>query len=254
MPHQTLIQSRTQQAIERLAEIALRIAAEASGLLARLEFEDGDLKATKRNLQVVDAVRRRVAEMGDDLGAPVIRDALYGEIDTLVAEALADFPQIPSDFRPEIANDLRRVLDGAADEVVKVLNQDAPADVARALRQVLTGALPSDNLVATVARGLQTSLSRAATAIDRGLRQVTENAVRATAEDAELPDGEVFVFVYEGPDDSRTRPYCDVRVGKYLTAKQVSGLDPTERYNCRHQPVPLLRSDAQARGIQPFEG
>lgn len=255
MPVETLIAARTSRTIERLAEIALRVAAEAAGLLAQIETDaEGRVVDSRANLRRVDAVRLRVAELADALGAPVVRDAMLGELDVLVAEALADYPQIPSDFRPEVANDLRRALEGAVDEVVRVLREDAPDDVARALRQVVTGALPSEELTRQVARGLQTSLSRAAVAIDRGLREVSERAVVATAEDAATPDGDRFVYVYEGPDDGRQRPYCDARVGRYLTAAQARALEPRERYNCRHNPVPILLSDARAQGIRPFRG
>lgn len=61
------------------------------------------------------------------------------------------------------------------------------------------------------------------------------------------------LYLYVGPDDDITRPFCEARVGKVYTLDEIKdwdneqGLDPLiycGGYNCRHQLSPISLEDA----------
>jgi len=62
------------------------------------------------------------------------------------------------------------------------------------------------------------------------------------------------LFVYLGPDDDITRPFCEARVGQVFTRQEIDewdngqGLDAAiycGGYNCRHQLSPISEEDAK---------
>jgi hypothetical protein len=71
------------------------------------------------------------------------------------------------------------------------------------------------------------------------------------------------LFVYLGPDDDITRPFCEARVGQVFTRQEIDewdngqGLDAAiycGGYNCRHQLSPISEEDAKREyGYQASE-
>lgn len=62
------------------------------------------------------------------------------------------------------------------------------------------------------------------------------------------------LFVYLGPDDEVTRPFCEARVGKVWTRQEIDEWDNGQDldaaiycggYNCRHQLSPISEEDAE---------
>lgn len=75
---------------------------------------------------------------------------------------------------------------------------------------------------------------------------------------AEAVPSEQRFYLFLGPDDRITRPFCDVCNGYAFTAAQRSGLDNGQGlsvkrfcggYNCRHTWVVITRAYAEERGI-----
>lgn len=66
-------------------------------------------------------------------------------------------------------------------------------------------------------------------------------------------------FLYIGPDDGLTRPFCDVLLNKWLSRKEISKLRNGQLpgvyrtrggYNCRHSWMPLFGGQAEDEGIE----
>ena len=68
-------------------------------------------------------------------------------------------------------------------------------------------------------------------------------------------DAGIDLYLYEGPDDGVTRPFCEALVGKIVTLQDLDGMDndcdlrPVSRflggYRCRHSLSPLALEEAQ---------
>ncbi|MGB1373626.1 MAG: hypothetical protein ACPG6R_10930 [Aequoribacter sp.] len=231
-----------------LTEVAARVARELAALVAQLDSAGGVTQNTRHNLNQVRAIRQQVREIAEQEALPAVLESLRGELPKIVQETLADYPQLGR-FAPQITGDLVRLASGIEAEIAEVLTSQAPDALAKAMRASITGALSMQDLQSEVARALDTTLGRAAVAIDRGVRDFHEGALIRQSEIAsELIDGD-FLFLYVGPDDTRTRPYCDARLDKVLTRADVEALDPTERYNCRHRPVPVLSSEVAGMAL-----
>lgn len=70
-------------------------------------------------------------------------------------------------------------------------------------------------------------------------------------------DAGIELFLYSGPDDSLTRPFCDARLGKVFNRSQIEEWDNEQGlpadiylggYNCRHELVPVDEETAKELG------
>lgn len=238
-----------------LREISARLQSEVATLAANLDTTGGVLDSTKYNLSNLVEIRRQVAAVAEREGLSDIVTALRRELPEVVRLVLAEYDMDLGAFKADITRELVAVLQGQEQEIAQAIVKGTSSEVERAMRHAMTGALDVAELQSRVAQALNTSLGRAAVTIDRAVREVGDRALVAAGEAASeaLGDDE-FVYIYEGPDDVATRPYCDARVGKYLTLEQAQALEPRKRFRCRHVPAPKLLSEAIAEGIQPFGG
>ena len=239
-----------------LTQLAKRLQAEMDALVAVLDSTSGTLDSTRYNLNQVAQIRSQVLEVANTRGIADVVGQFRAELPSIVRETLRDFPEL-GQFAPEITGDLMRVLEGQQDDIARVLSSVAADEIGDAVSASVTGALDLSDATKAVADAIDTTLGRAAVTIDRAVRDFHETTLSAQAANASelLPEGEEFIFLYSGPSDSITRPYCAARVGRYLTSSQVADLDPTERYNCRHRPIPVLLSEAAEEGpVQRFTG
>lgn len=78
---------------------------------------------------------------------------------------------------------------------------------------------------------------------------------------ARLQQGGAVLMVYTGPDDKKTRPFCDAIVGKAFTPEQVADMDNGQTgagsvesegggYRCRHGWVTIDAADAADLGVE----
>lgn len=248
----------TTEAIRRISSVLLQIAArleaEVAALVAELDTKGGVLENTAHNASNIARIRQQVADVAEREGVPRVVEMLRQELPEVVRQVMAQHP-VPAEFSVDVTRELLTVLQGQEQEIAAAIVDGASSEVAAAMRHAVSGAVDVRTLQARVSRALDTSLGRAAVALDRAVREMGDRAlVAAGAEASELLDADEFVYVYEGPDDAVTRPYCDARVGRYLTADQARALEPRERFNCRHVPTPRLLSEVIAEGVQPFEG
>lgn len=248
-----------EQARARLAQVLLEVAErlenELARLVAALDTTGGTLDSTRENLRQVALLRGEVQAIAEEQAIPRVIEALRAEIPGVVQAAVSELPELGV-FAPQIEADLVAAIANEEREVLRAIVDGVSSDAERTLRAAITGALDVRALQASFADVLDTTMGRAAVALDRAVREYSEASVRGMGRSANeaLEGTDELVYEYVGPNDSRTRAYCDARVGRYLTQAQADALDPTERFNCRHTPAPLLLSDARAKGLLPFKG
>lgn len=233
-----------------LREIAERLEQEIAALTADLDTKSGSLEQTKYNTANVARIRQRVAEVAEEVGANQVTAILRQELPDVIKAVLAQ-NEMPLEFTADVQQDLMRIMRGMELEVTQAIVQGTSGEVASAVRSAVTGGMDYAGLRAKVAGALDTSLGRAATGLDRAVREMGDRALIEAGKQA--PGGE-WVYLYEGPKDGANRPYCAARVGRYMTADQADALDPRERFGCRHVPVPIPLEIAQQDGYQPFSG
>lgn len=238
-----------------LQQLADRLTAEVAQLAVLLDSDEGVLQSTRYNASNVARIRQQVAATAEAEGVTAVVEALRAELPEVVAAAVRE-SEIPDRFAADITEDLLRVVQEQEREVVRAIVGNTSDAVAAATRQAITGALDVQALQRQVARAIDVTMGQAAVALDRAVREVSDRALIEAGRIAseQLEEGGPFVFVYTGPDDAVTRPYCDARVGRYLTQEQADALDPRERFNCRHVPTPIPLAEAEEQGIQPFKG
>lgn len=248
-----------EEAMRRIAvvlqEISDRLEREMSTLIAALDSSGGIVDASEHNLANVSAIRKQVADIAEREGLPKIVAALRAELPAVVNEALAASGLPLGDFEADITSGILAALEGQEEEVARAIVKGVSSEMSASIRGALTGAVDMLALQKRVAATLDTSLGRAAVALDRAVREVGDRALISAGKAASdvIPDDE-FVFVYVGPVDAATRPYCRARAGKWLTEAQADALDPLERFRCRHVPAPALLSEVKANGTPQFKG
>jgi len=107
----------------------------------------------------------------------------------------------------------------------------------------------------TMAEKLKTEtnvmLGQAKTLVNTGLAQVQRKSLVSQAQEDSL-------FLYEGANDSATRPFCKAIVGKVFTKKQIAKLNNKQGlgvllngggYNCRHRWLPVSKEYVKSNGL-----
>lgn len=98
--------------------------------------------------------------------------------------------------------------------------------------------------------------SRAKTVVNTALAQV-QRRISQQALESIPPEEQLLLYV--GPDDSRTRGFCDAITGKAFTPRQVGRLNNGQGmsvihngggWNCRHTWAPISRGFAEQRGVE----
>jgi hypothetical protein len=184
--------------------------------------------------------RQALAQVLTDAGYQDLAESAYGaRLDTLVSRVL--------DTR-RLAQQAAK-LSGAFDQrvaAIKLLHEtdllDEGAEVARALWQATTrgvfGARPVDRILDDLYDVIDTSETTISTLYDTSVSIVGRQVEALQAgDDPETP------FLYAGPADVKTRPFCRFRVGKVFTRAQIDAMTNGQidnvfltggGYNCRH--------------------
>jgi hypothetical protein len=247
MPGEAEIARASAAADEILRDLAIAINDEIRRIIVTLDTKDGVLESTKFNLRSIAEVQRQVQAVIDQFGSPAIGDLLDRRLPEVIEANLRESGL--EGFAPQITDDLLDFLDGLERDVIKSLN-DTTGDLSRAIRRGIVGTQTTDVLLEAVARSLDTTLGRASVAIEGGIRRFNERTLLETGKGLE------FLYVYIGPDDTKTRPYCRPRVGKVLTQEQAEAATANVdgRWNCRHDLAPITRAEAEAQGLEFFRG
>lgn len=247
MPGEAEIQRATARVERILADLSVAILQEIQRLIASFDTEEGKLETTRYNLRSIDDVRRQVQQIAVGQGAEQIARLLEVELPEVIQASLEESGL--GQFAPQITDDIFDFFDGLEEEVIKNLN-DTSGDLARAIRRGIVGGSQTSELLDSVARSLDTTLGRAATAVEGGIRRFNERVTLETARDLD------FYYVYIGPDDAKTRPYCRPRVGKVLNQEQAdaAAANVEGRWNCRHDLAPITLEEARRQNLEFFRG
>ena len=247
MPGELQIQQATQRTEAILLDLAEAIQDEIRTLVASLDTDEGSLESTTYNLRAIEDVRRQVHQIAIQQGQTAIAELLDTELPDIIQASLAEAGL--GDFAPQITDDVLDFLDGLEQEVIKSLD-DTTGDLARAIRRGIVGGSQTTELLEAVARSLDTTLGRAATAIEGGIRRFNERVTLETARDLG------FFYVYIGPQDDKTRKYCEPRVGKVLNQEQAdaAAANVSGRWNCRHDLAPITLDEIRREGLEFFNG
>lgn len=246
MPAEQAIAQAVARTNAVLQRVMIAIAQELRVRLASLNTVDGrfvrDQGRLTRNLA------SDIAEIARD-EVPQVIQTIVDDLGTVLEETLRDHPQLGS-YRPEITEDLIRLFRGAAEEVARDIVDGTADEVAAAVERIVATGQDLNSAARPVAEAMNTSRRRAATAIERAVREFHERAITEMGKRSEIP----FLYVYVGPDETspNIRPYCAARTGRVMTQEQVDALDPRERFNCRHSLAPVTPEDAEGR--PRFEG
>ena len=176
-------------------------------------------------------------------------EAIYGAELRAVRQALDDADK--SDVLTEVDFQLTETLINF--DVTKVENRIVThVDDLRStiMRTVIVGETPDvKQLRQDFGSGVAANIE---TEIRTGIQGFNRTLILAKAEEADLD-----LFIYLGPDDKVTRPFCDARVNGIFTRSEIKAWDngqglPAEiylgGYNCRHQLRPISPEMAKSLG------
>lgn len=248
-------------AIARLEQIAAATAREVQRLLRRLDTQPGssrllsDLQAIANNNDVLRQVRAAIAGLRTQ--------ALTVAAEAAAAAATAEGSALGVTFNPRVASLIRVVVDDRLSEITKIFGA-ADEAIARAGRIAVFTSADTNRLVDEVASVLQSTRSRAASAIDSVAMAAGRQVTLLDAESASARTGTEVVYGYGGPIDGVTRPFCRAHhtrlTGQVYTLAALNSLDngagqpkPVSvylgGYGCRHNLQPMTRDEAESRGL-----
>lgn len=274
-PEKAGLARRLQRAAEREAslqdQLTLQFESELEGVLRRAEreiarlarqltAEDGQLVRTRASLGRALRMRTDIGQAFETAGFRALADrALGGRLDTLAESILSRnaIGAAAADLTPLAAKTivafkelrLAELLDWGTS--VSTTAWRVTVDGVLGLRHV-------DDLVLDLGQALDTSLPRARTLYDTAVSTFSREVglVHATGEDDEL-------FLYAGPIDSITRPFCRARVGKVYARDEIDEMDNGQipnvlitggGYNCRHVFKRVSRLDAELQELHETGG
>lgn len=239
--------------------------------VARFQRELADSLA-----RITDAIRERLRDAhrnpdgtlaGDAFNATLARE-LGDQIARMLGDAAAgaqdDFRQTAAGLAQMVGADLEEqglspqltdisvgVIDAltghGVDDIAAVAREAAP-ELRDVLRQALTTGQDPEAALNALAERLDVTAAKATNLVDTALVAVDRGIVvaQATAQGVEW-------FLFDGPIDSLTRPYCAARVGKRFTLAMLdaepnpTGPNPPSIYcggwRCRHRLVALMPED-----------
>jgi hypothetical protein len=227
--------------------------------LLRLDTAPGEatlLRAQARTAaDVVAQVQRELAGRGVDAARLIVGERAAQAVEAAVGDAGV---RVRADARREIA----QIVDGQIDEIARVF-QESGDEIRRAINAGVSSGANLSELVDVAADRISVAASRAQAAVDAGVmaagRVATIRTAQALLEDDDVEGELAIVYVYEGPRDQLTRPFCRPLIGRAFTEGAIArldngqGLDPAAfcgGYNCRHLWIPTTLQEAQRQGIE----
>lgn len=232
-----LMDVMTAQFAEELAQVLTLVTGQVRRLVRQLQTDrSGRIVSTQQNLQRAVHLRADLIATLERAGfEDLVTRAVDEPLDELARRLLRGVPQ------PLTAYDLDALVALKEIRLAELLQVGADIGV-QLWRVVVDGVLgvrPVDDLVDDIADMLDVSEKWARqvydTAVSTFSRQVGQ--IGTTGEDDEL-------FLYVGPNDAKTRPFCVDLVGEVHTRAEIDAMDNGQLpnvmltgggYNCRHQ-------------------
>lgn len=243
------------RALAVLEEAARSILLRVRAALEQLAEDDGRLEV-RSNAREVRSLIDQLRRIARREGADVVLELLAAELpDQVEADLRRAGVEALDDFAPRIADTLDRLFRGEEERIAAVFDR-AASEVASALRRAVVTGQDLDGAISAVAKKLDTTFGRAATAVDTAVAGFSRAAVTtAITEIDEEIEGDTLGAVYLGPEDGKNRPFCAAHVERWYTVAEIQAMQPDPGqpppvavfaggYNCRHEWVPTLRSDA----------
>ena len=247
----------------RLSAIRRGLQSEIARLLKRLSTEDGVVirdslgNYERIRSQVLEALRTDgaplVLTVGEQASMAAVQSALKG---AFPGKASKDDP-VAISTRAEAEATLRASTAAVLDDI-PIVWEAAADEVRQAIDRGLAG-LPLDELIAEVSERLDVSTTRSGVLVEAAIRAAYQRATLIAAENAAQGTGEPMAYLYDGPEDRKTRPFCQSVIGRAYTLEAIKRLDNGQGlsvevhrggYNCRHRWSPISIEDAKAEGYK----
>lgn len=248
------------RAIALLEEIRAALSRQIETLVARLATEPGTGALAKDKVALANAtkVRQQVFAAMQKLGVePALTVA--EERSAAAAREAARAVNLGT-FEPDTVGMLDKIVSGQLDEVTATF-KEAEAQIARAMRIGTTTGAPLNELIREVGATIDASFSKAQAAVDSAVMGANRLVRFEAGEKAADASGEEYVYLYEGPDDAKIRPFCKAHIGRAYTKAALERMDAGSNqpgpvriflggYRCRHMLVPMSIVDALDEGIE----
>lgn len=222
------------------------------------EGDSARLSRTKESLATASRVRQQIL-------AIMIREGLQPTVTTVEANAAAEAQDIArevnlGDFNGNAVSQLEAIVSGQLTDITATFRA-ANEEIAAAMRAGITTGSNLQDVINEIANILDTTFSRAQAAADSAIMAAGRQVTLAATEQASQVTGEVYVYVYTGPDDMKIRPFCSEHIGKAYTLGALEKLDNGDGqpkpvsaylggYNCRHTLSPMPLIDAVDEGLE----
>lgn len=223
-------------------------------LLGEMDTDDGMLQSTAQNMRRIRSIMSRLKDMVVERAlspALALQAERMGGLAEAVLEEGGEDPRAGGRFDVTTGQALDLLLDGAGADLASMAPQ-----VARELQQLLyrsaLGSTSWADLTSAIRDKLDISERQVGSLVGSMIAAFHTSA--RTAYFGGTADGEPIVewWLYDGPDDERTRDFCGHLVGTRVTLEQLdsmadaygrtSPLPPSQSLggpNCRHELVPL---------------
>lgn len=192
-------------------------------------------RATALRRDLRDALR----EAGYDDLLVTTAQRSFAALEKLVAETAVG-RQVTRFLTTDVGLDKLRALRVLAVTGLEFQGDEIAISLWRTLTQSLYSQRPTREIVQDLADAIDRPEAQARTLYDTATATYTR-----VLEEISTPEGDDEAFLYTGPDDLKTRPFCEAHVGKVYTRKAIRQMDnatPTLAdvfrygggYNCRH--------------------
>ncbi len=198
------IEDSARRIAQRLSRLQSALASQIIRILQNLDGGDGrGLVSSADNLRNAVAVRQQILAALRDAGVEAVEDEIERAAAEVAADVLATVPG-STEFAPRAMAQVERILRGQIDELASVW--DGAADTLRHAidRGVVTG-LPLEDVIDQVSAAIDLTFKQAETVVNSAIMGTHRATLMAVAEET----GEQLVYLYTGPDDGKTRPFCD---------------------------------------------
>jgi hypothetical protein len=251
----------------RLSALRASLQRDIVRLLDELDSKGGELVGTQDALSNAVRVRSQILDLLRSEGAPVALSIAEKGTEEAAAEVLRkrnthevtrDAPGGQITTQAEAHRAALAAASGTLDDLPSVW-ADAADEIRQAIdRATVTGGRVGD-LRAAIAERLQVAQHQSEVVMEAAIRGAVTKATILDAERAARETGDPMGYLYDGPEDSKTRPFCDGVVGKVYTLAALRRLDngqglPVEThrggYRCRHRLSPIPLDDAEAEGYE----
>lgn len=249
----------------RLELLRISLQADIERLLERLDTKGGVLTAD--NLNNALAVRSQVLDLLRAEGSPVAMTIAEQQSQAAASEALRKrtkkndreiAPGASVTTEPEALAAVRATTSGMIGDIEPVW-REAADQIRQAIDRGVSTGLPLRDLVAEVKDRLRITRDQSQVVVEAAIRGAVTKATVMSTERAGQAAGEPIGYLYDGPHDQKTRPFCLEVIGKVYTLAALKQLDngqglPVEShrggYRCRHRLSPILLEDALLEGYE----